>query len=126
MSLLFFSHRNYQVSTLHVEGACLRKLLGLEKLISLLFGSCSLLEKLGIGFAIATGFLPLANLNKFNFEYQGGIGRNRVPGPTLAIGIFGGELELCLLTDCHGGDTHVPSLDDLALSNCEFEWLLMI
>ncbi len=126
MHLLFFSHRNYQVSTLGVKSACLRKLLGLEKFISLLFGSCGLLEKLSISFAIATGFLPLANLNKFHFENESGIGGNGVPCPTLTIGIFGGELELGLLTDRHGSDTHVPSLDDLALADCEFEWFLMI
>jgi hypothetical protein len=100
--------------------------LGLEKFIPLLFSSCGLLEKLGISFAIATGFLPLANLNKFNLEYESSVCGNGVPGPTLTIGIFGGELELGLLTDSHGGDTHVPSLDDLALPDCEFEWFLMI
>ena len=68
LCLIFFSHRDYQVRTLHVEGACLSKLLGLEKFISLLFGGLRLLEKLGVGFAVATGFLSLADLYKFNFE----------------------------------------------------------
>lgn len=107
-------------------GACLGELLGFEKFIAFLFGGLSLLEKLGVSFAVATGFLALADLDKLHFEDESGVRRDRVAGAALTVGVFGCELELGLLTDGHGGYTHVPALDDLALSNCELEGLLMI
>jgi len=39
-----------------------------EKFIAFLFRGLSLLEKLGVGFAVATGFLALADLDKLHFE----------------------------------------------------------
>ena len=126
LRLILLSHRNYQICTLHVEGACLGKLLGLEKLVALFLGNLGLLEKLGISFAVATGFFALANLNKLHLENQSGIRRDRIPGSTLAIGIFRCQLQLSLLSDGHRCDTNVPPLDDLALSNCKLKWFLMI
>lgn len=76
MRLLFLGHGNYKVGTLQVEGSCLSEFLTLEKLIPLLFGDLGLLEELCITLAVATSFLALANLNKFNFEDQSSIGRN--------------------------------------------------
>ncbi len=97
-----------------------------EKFIAFLFRGLSLLEKLGVSFAVATGFFALADLDKLHFEDESGVGRDRVAGAALTVGVFGCELELGLLTHGHGGNSHVPALDDLTLADCELEGLLMI
>jgi hypothetical protein len=84
------------------------------------------LEELGVSFAVATGLLALADLNQFNFENQGSIGRDGVASTALTVSILWCELEFGFLTDCHGGDTHVPALDDLALPDRELEGLLVV
>src|SRR3954468_14515491 len=63
---------------------------------------------------------------QFDFEEQGRIGRDHAAGPSFAVGEFGREQEQSLAADPHRGDALVPTLDDLALAECELEGLIPV
>lgn len=91
-----------------------------EGLISLIFGFC------GFGQFLLFAQLPffllfMLEIQKFDFEVQGGIWWDSWGWASLSIGILWSTDERSSFTFFHGGESFIPSLNNSSLTQIKFK-----